>query len=44
MVMLGLVIARDQTHMLEQQMIGSSNTVVKQLAQIAKERCWLMIS
>jgi adenylate cyclase len=37
MVILGLVIARDQTRMLEQQIIGSSNTVVKQLAQIAKE-------
>ena len=37
MVMLGLVIARDQTNMLEQQMIGSSKIVVKQLAQIAQE-------
>ncbi|MGZ8226527.1 MAG: adenylate/guanylate cyclase domain-containing protein [Methylococcaceae bacterium] len=37
MVILGLVIAEDQTDMLERQMIDSSNTVVKQLAQIAKE-------
>ena len=37
MVVLGLVIARDQTRMLEQQMMGSNHTVVKQFAQIAKE-------
>jgi len=37
MVVLGWVIARDQTVMLEQQMIESSYTVVQQLAQIAKE-------
>jgi adenylate cyclase len=37
MVILGWVIATDQTMMLEQQMIESSHTVVQQLAQIAKE-------
>ncbi|MEI6127716.1 MAG: hypothetical protein WCQ99_14315, partial [Pseudomonadota bacterium] len=37
MVLLGLVIARDQNRMLEQQMIGSSKTVLKQLAMIAKD-------
>jgi len=37
MVILGWVIAKDQTVMLEQQMIESSRTVVQQLAQIAKE-------
>ena len=37
MVVLGWVVARDQTVLLEQQMVESSRTVVQQLAQIAKE-------
>ena len=37
MVILGWVIAKDQTVMLDQQMIASSHTVVQQLAQIATE-------
>jgi adenylate cyclase len=37
MVILGWVIAKDQTAMLDQQMIASSHTVVQQLAQIATE-------
>jgi len=37
MAILGWVIARDQTVVLEQQMIESSYTVVQQLAHIAKE-------
>jgi len=37
MVILGWVIAKDQSAMLDQQMIASSQTVVQQLAQIAKE-------
>jgi len=37
MVILGWVVARDQTVLLEQQMVESSRTVVQQLAQIAKE-------
>ena len=37
MVILGWVIAKDQTMMLDQQMIASSHTVVQQLAQIATE-------
>jgi adenylate cyclase len=37
MVILGWVIARDQTALLEQQIVESSHTVVRQLAQIAKE-------
>jgi adenylate cyclase len=37
MAILGWVIAKDQTAMLDQQMIASSHTVVQQLAQIATE-------
>jgi adenylate cyclase len=37
MVILGWVIAKDQTVMLDRQMIASSHTVVQQLAQIATE-------
>jgi len=37
MVSLGVVIARDQTNMLEQQMVDASSTVVKLLGQIAEE-------
>ncbi len=37
MVILGWVIARDQTALLERQIVESSRTVVQQLAQIAKE-------
>lgn len=37
MVSLGVVIARDQNHMLEQQMIDSSTAVVKLLGKIAEE-------
>ncbi|WP_459991496.1 adenylate/guanylate cyclase domain-containing protein [Methylosoma difficile] len=37
MVSLGLVIADDQTDLLERQMMDSSDMAVKQLAQIAKE-------
>ena len=37
MVILGWIIAEDQTVMLDQQMIASSHTVVQQLAQIATE-------
>lgn len=37
MVILGWVIAKDQTEMLDRQMIASSHTVVQQLAQIATE-------
>ena len=35
MVILGWVVAKDQTVLLEQQMVESSRTVVQQLAQIA---------
>jgi adenylate cyclase len=37
MVILGWVIARDQTALLERQIVESSQTVVQQLAQVAKE-------
>jgi adenylate cyclase len=37
MVILGWLVARDQTALLEQQIVESSQTVVQQLAQIAKE-------
>lgn len=37
MVVLGWVIARDQTALFERQIVDSSQTVVQQLAQIAKE-------